>query len=233
MLIQNPQRMSKAELLEAVLEYNKRMSFRCEHGHNGYSHQNCYKSTPPQKYTIGCFDIEASGLKANFAVMLSWCIKIVGRRKIWSDVLIGDDLSSGKRDFRIVKSCVDCLKKLDRVCTQYGSKFDIPFVRTRALKWGIDFPTYGTLYHTDVWRIAKNKLCLHSNRQDAIAEAILGKNIKTRIHPDIWQKVQFGSPDERRDALRYVLDHNKKDVVQLEANYLKLKPFIRETKTSV
>jgi len=233
MQTENPLRMSKAELLEVVLKHNARLAYRCQHGHDGFSHKNCYKEKPGKEPLVGSFDIEASGLKANFAVMLSWCIKVVDKKTIWWDVLTGSDLASGNADRRIVESCIAAMEKCDRVVTQYGSRFDIPFVRTRALKWNIPFPTYGTLYHTDVWRIARNKLCLHSNRQDAIAEAILGRNIKTRIHPDIWQKVQFGSADERKKALAYVLDHNKKDVKQLEANYLKLVPFIKETRTSI
>jgi len=124
-------------------------------------------------------------------------------------------------DRRIVETLVDHFWKYDRLVTHYGCKFDIPFIRTRALIHNILFPEYGYIWHTDVWRIARNKLRLNSNRQGSVARAIQGL------------QVQFGGARERKEALDYVLQHNEYDVKQGEKNYLLLLPFIRETKTSI
>jgi len=225
----NPLRFSKAE-------YLRRLNWHCpNHRHNGLStgHIACYNAAHNIKERKGFLDIEASNLDANFGIILSWCIKTIGKDEIYYDCLTPKDLRSGITDRRIVETLVDHFWKYDRLVTHYGCKFDIPFIRTRALVHNILFPEYGYIWHTDVWRIARNKLRLNSNRQGSVARAIQGKDIKTSIHPEKWLQVQFGGARERKEALDYVLQHNEYDVKQGEKNYLLLLPFIRETKTSI
>jgi len=121
------------------------------------------------------------------------------------------------------------MRNFDRIVTHYGTYFDVPFLRTRAMIHNIDFPKYGELYHTDVWKIAKSKLCLHSNRQDIIAESLYGKTVKTRIsHPD-WRKAMMGN----KEAVMNVLDHCQKDVQDLRRNYNSLLPYYNIIKSSI
>jgi len=117
----------------------------------------------------------------------------------------------------------------------HNSRFDIPYIRTRALKWGLDdrFPAYGQLYHTDVWRIARTKLKLHSNRQGSVASGIGEIDIKTKIHPHTWLTMQFGTPQERSDAIAEITEHCCLDVEQLATNYRRLAPFVREGRRSI
>jgi uncharacterized protein YprB with RNaseH-like and TPR domain len=207
---------------------------RCkEHGHKYLVHFNCFLREHSIEERVGCIDIEASGLKANFGVILSWAIKEVGTDNIYYDVLTDEDIDNGVQDKRLVQTCVDTMRGFDRLVGHYSCKFDIPFIRTRALIHDLDFPKVGSIYHTDTWRMARQVLCLHSNRQDCVAEALQHNNIKTRLHPDAWLKVQFGNKKERKEALAYVLEHNEMDVIQLEGNYLKLKPFCREIRSSI
>lgn len=202
---------------------------RCQHGHRYLSHYNCYLKEQGVKERVGFFDIEASGLKANFGILLSYCIKIKGKNKILSGVISKNDMANGKLDSRIVKECVDDLSDFNRIVTHYGAKFDIPFLRTRALYWNIDFPQFGEITHTDVYDLAKRLLCISSNRQGVIAETIQHENIKTRINPNYWIQALQGN----KKALEYILDHNKRDVIQLERNYEKLIKFSRKSKRSI
>jgi uncharacterized protein YprB with RNaseH-like and TPR domain len=103
------------------------------------------------------------------------------------------------------------MQKFNRIVGHYSSRFDIPFIRTRALYWGLEFPQYGEILQTDTWRLAKDTLCLSSNRQGTIAETILGKSNKTRIDPKHWIKALQGDPA----ALEYIMKHNKIDVYDL------------------
>ncbi len=200
---------------------------RCKHGHTYLEHYGCYKEeVEPEK--IGFFDIEASDLKANFGIMLSYCIKDANSDKIWYDTINKKDLDADM-DKRLVKHCIEDMKRFDRVIGHYSTKYDIPFVRTRALVWNLNFPEFGQLNHTDVYYMAKRLLCLHSNRQNVIAEAIQGEDIKTRITPYYWIRALQG----RQDAIDYILDHNMKDVLQLEGNYNKLVAYTRRTKKSI
>ncbi len=206
---------------------------RCaEHGHRFISHMNCYMQEEQVPQRVAGVDIEASGLDADFAVMLCWCVKPVGE-KIISDVLTLEDIDRGKQDERIVESLVDELVKYDRIFTHYGTYFDVPFIRTRALVHKLYFPGYGALYHTDVWMMAKKKLKIHSNRQDSVSQTLTNKSDKTKIHPDIWLKAQFGTKKERKEALKYIQEHCRIDVEELEENYLALLPYVHQTNTSI
>lgn len=231
MIPKNPRQPNVNHMLKA--EIVDRHNYRCQHGHDGFAHPACYARDRGIGEKIGCLDIETSNLHADFGLIMSWCIKLVGKDEIWYDNITLDDIRKDRYDKRLVASLCNNLTQLDRVVTQFGTYFDIPFIRTRAVTHGIEHPRYGELYHTDVWKIAKRKLCLHSNRQGSIAQTVLHEDIKTRIHPDVWLKIQFGSNKNRKEAIAYVLDHNEKDVIQLEQNYLALRPFIREGRTSI
>lgn len=213
-----------------------RKGWHCkEHRHNGIQHANCYNKENDIQERIGCLDIECGGLDAGFDIVYGWCIKLHGKNEIYYDILTVDDLKAGIKDRRVLESLCNTLWKFDRLITHYGSRarFDIPFIRTRCVRLGLDFPTYGMLWVTDTYTLAKNLLRLTSNRQSRVARAILGKDEKTTIDDTYWMNVKYGTEKERKKALKYVLDHCEHDVYQLDDNYTKLRPFVRETRTSL
>ena len=214
--------MKKSEIL-ALYRY------KCKHGHNGISHYNCYRRESKEPEKIGFLDIETSNLKANFGIILSYCILIGGTKEIIKNVITKKELQDGEMDKRLVRDCISDITKFDRIIGHYSSRFDVPFVRTRAIIHGLDFPAYGELVQTDTWRMAKNSLALHSNRQDVLAESLLGKTLKTRIKQKHWIKALQGD----KEALAYVLDHNENDVKDLEKNYNKLVRYNRKSNTSI
>ena len=221
-------------------ELNEIVKWRCSHHHTAFEHPSCFRRDKGCLVErIGAFDIETSNLYADYGAILCWYIKDTNAKKIEGDSITLADLRDGKGDSRVVRNCVETLRKYDRLVTQFGTYFDIPFIRTRfeiwkrRLGWPEEFPIYNEIFHTDVWSISKNKLRLHNNRQESISEAIIGKNIKTRIHPELWEKMLFGKQEEKKKALAYIKDHCLKDVVALEKNYNKLKKYVREGRNSI
>ncbi len=162
-----------------------------------------------------------------------YCMKPLGSDKIIWDCLTLEDIDNGIQDRRIVESAIDELVKYDRVYGHYSSRFDVPFLRTRALVHGLYFPGYGAMKQSDTWEMAKRKLKIHSNRQDSVSATLTKKSDKTKIHPDVWLKAQFGTNKERKAALKYILDHCMIDVTELEENYLKLLPYVKPSNTSI
>lgn len=219
-----------------------REGYSCEHGHNGMRHPACYNKEFNITERVGCLDIEAGALNADFDICLSWAVKKSGEDDVTYNHLIRTDLIKGRYDSILIASLVEEMWKYDRIVTHYGSnfRFDIPFIRARYL-WlkarkmydGLPFPCYGEMWLSDTFAMAKKLLKITSRRQDNVANTILGKDIKTRIDKDYWMAIKYGSPEEREKAIEYIVDHNIKDVEQLDANYLKLRPFIRETRTSI
>lgn len=209
-------------------QYQWLYEHRCEHRHRYTIHFNCFLKEFDINERIGFLDIETSNLKANFGIVLCWCL-LDDSGNLYEDWLTKDDFDSGWEDARVISNCIDVLKTFDRVITHYGTYFDIPFLRTRAMIHGLAFPKHGELYHTDVWKMAKSKLCLHSNRQDVIAESLYGKTVKTRIsHPD-WRKAMMGI----QESTLNVLKHCEKDVEDLCKNYNSLLPYCNIVRSSI
>jgi len=171
----------------------------------------------------GYLDIEATNLEANFGHILTWVIKVKGEEKYDMGIITKKEIFDYEFDKRIVKELLMAFANYDIIYTHYGAdrRFDLPFIRTRALYWGMGdlLPKHAEKYIMDTWPIAKNKLKLHSNRLDVIARALNIKDVeKTALEPEIWQLARVGEPK----ALKYVLDHNKKDAQLLELVHEKL-----------
>ena len=59
---------TKAEIVKMSLR-------KCKHGHTGLSHPSCYLKETGTEEKWGFLDIESSNLKANFGIVLTYCIK--------------------------------------------------------------------------------------------------------------------------------------------------------------
>jgi uncharacterized protein YprB with RNaseH-like and TPR domain len=209
-------------------QYEWLYSHGCSHHHRYTTHFSCFMKEFSIKEKIGFLDIETSNLKANFGIVLCWCIEDE-KGDIYEDWVTLEDIKKGFEDRRIVGTCIETMKSFDRIVTHYGTYFDVPFLRTRSLIHGLMFPEYGELYHTDVWKMAKKSLCLHSNRQDCVAEALQGKTIKTRIDHPAWRKATYGD----QAAMKEVVDHCEKDVPDLKKNFYSLLPFNKLVNSSI
>lgn len=178
----------------------------------------------PMVLREGYLDIEASQLKASFGIVYSWAIKTRGG-EVESDVIRHHSLQ-GER--RLLGALIRALKKYDMIYTYNGTLFDIPFLRTRALRHGLEFPEYMEVYHTDLYFVAKHRLRMHSNRLEAITK-FLRIDGKTPLDPDIWVRASFGD----KKALREILVHNIGDVVVLEKVHERLEPYYAGTRRSI
>jgi len=172
----------------------------------------------PEKTRLGFFDIETTHLRANFGVMLTYCILDDATDKIFSRTITREEiLHPAVRDRQVIKSLIDDLKHYDTIVTFYGTRFDIPFSRTRALIHGFDFPHHGTLKHKDVYYTVRHKFSLHSNRLENACRTLVGSTGKTSLLPDVWQRAAYGDPR----ALKYIVEHCKEDVKDLKRLYYK------------
>lgn len=214
-------RLKKTEI--AWLANNK-----CRHSHSYLSHFNCYleelPSGAPMVKKIGFFDLEFHNLKASIGVLFGYCIKEAD-----SDVIHEDWISRDQGDFkqgqlpdkRVVESCVRDVKKFDMLVTYYGTRCDIPYIRTKALMNDLDFPEYGDIIHLDLYYIVRNKFSLHRNSLDVACETLLGESDKTRVTPKHWMSGLFGDSK----ALNYIADHCRRDVKLTERLYNKVIPY--------
>jgi len=185
---------------------------KCKAHNNSYaSHYACFlKEKPldsPFQERQGIIDIETTGLKANWSHMLCWCMKEVDSDLVTCDLITKKE-ARDKNDKRIIKSCVEEIRKYDRTLGWYSSRFDIPYVRSRAEFHGIPFPTYREALHTDLYYIARSKLALHSNRLGAVCQFF---GIEAKSHPMTPALNQLSGAGDK-EALQIVLEHCKEDV---------------------
>jgi len=203
----NIARLSKEEIL-------KRHFFKCVHGHTGIEHPNCYDQANSKKERLGYIDIEASNLKADFMVILTICIKEDGG-KVWARTITPKELKSDTLDRGVIADTIEEMRKYDRLIGYYSTRYDIPSIRTRALLYKLNFPTYKEVKHTDAYYIVRNKLNLHRNRLETACE-FLGIPAKGhRLSPVIWTKALTGD----KKSLKHIELHCKEDVKSLEALY--------------
>ncbi len=217
-------RMKKAD----ILALNK---MRCEaHGVPYLQHPNCWRKEVVPNERVGFLDIESSNLTASFGVMICYCILDDQSDMIYKDQICKKELfDKTVRDRRVIESLCRDIRRFDTIITFYGTKFDVPFCRTRALVHGLDFPEFGEVRHKDVYYMVKSKLRLHSNRLEAACNAVFGHSAKTGLSPAIWVDAQCGDPE----AIRYIVDHCEKDVEELKRLYYKLKNFAKPTDRSL
>lgn len=219
---------------------------RCIHRHTIKEHPACFSkglvNWPDEKtfssitkepwyhfpgYRIGYFDIEVDNLNADFGTLLTWCIKEKDG-DVLSDYITKDEIFSGEFDKRITQSFIDALQTFSIIIGYYSDRFDMPYMRAKALHYGLEFPGYGDIYHWDLYYTVRNKLKLSRNSLDN-ACSYLGIVGKTPIDKQIWREAKYGD----QKAISEVLRHNVADVEITEALHNKL-DFIRKwTKRSI
>jgi uncharacterized protein YprB with RNaseH-like and TPR domain len=224
----------------------KTKEIKCVHRHTIDSHPKCFakgmvkwasekqfvKETGQPWYLfpgnkMGFIDIESDGLKADFSTMLTWCIKDRNGGYTY-DVVTKADLFNGIADRNIIQSLVDKMKEYKILVNYYGTGFDLAYIRTKALHYDIDFPSYGEIYNLDLFYIVRAKLCLSRKSLDNVCD-YLGIVGKTSLDKNVWRLAKYGDPK----ALALVLEHNMGDTKITEELYNKMLSFRKTIRTSI
>jgi len=179
---------------------------------------------------VGFIDIEATNLNADFGYILSYCIKEEDG-PILERCITPEEILTYTFDKRLIEQFVEDSQKFDRFIGHYikDRRFDIPYLRTRALANGVDFPPYGNNFVTDTFDYSKGKLKLHRNRLECMADLLGVPSKQHRLKPSIWMRAQAGD----KASLDYILTHNREDVITTEKVWKRVKKFGRMTKTSI
>lgn len=199
------------------------------HQHRFLEHLQCFEKEydsleecPLPKPRTGFLDIETSDLNAAFGYMFSYAIKeldgkILGRR------LQSSEIRDYIFDKQLVAECVADIRKFERIVVYYGRdrRFDVPFVRSRSLKYGIPFPSWRDLCVVDCYDLVRNKMRLRYNRLASACEFLDIPHKAHPMHPPQWTRAMAGNDK----ALQYIWKHNVEDVESLERLWKKLERF--------
>jgi predicted PolB exonuclease-like 3'-5' exonuclease len=139
----------------------------------------------------------------------------------------GDDevhsLTWSKRqsDKDMIKAFVKLIAQADEIVAHNGDRFDLKWIRTRALMHGIDvMPSPKTI---DTLKWAKKQFNFNSNKLNYIAQFL---NIGCKMDTggmDLWKDIVF---KKDKGALDKMVQYCKQDVILLEQVFNKLNPYM-------
>jgi hypothetical protein len=131
-----------------------------------------------------------------------------------------------KSDKTLLEKFSKILLQADEVVAHNGDRFDIPWLRTRCLMFGIPFPTY--IKSLDTLRKVRSMFNFQSNRLDYIAK-FLGLEGKISTSINLWKTVVFKdiTSKEYKEALNEMLVYCDYDVILLEDVYKKISSYIK------
>lgn len=123
---------------------------------------------------------------------------------------------SNRDDKFLLEQFIEVLNEADMIVAHNGDKYDIRFIRTRALFHGLDmlvtYPQFDTL------KVAKKKFMFDSNKLDNIGKDLgVGQKIKT--DKKLWDDVILRQDPK---ALDQMISYCDQDVILLERVYNKL-----------
>lgn len=188
----------------------------------------------PQQPKILIFDIETAPIKAlvwgvfkqfiqpkfmlNDWFIMTWAAKWLGSDEILSDRLTPDEAVT-QDDKRICVSLWDLFDEADILVAYNGKKFDIKRAKTRFIIHKLLPPSSFILI--DPYITVKNDFAFTRNTMDEVNRQ-LGLPRKIETDGQLWLDAYFGNEDALVEMERY----NIGDIEALEANYLRLRPYI-------
>lgn len=117
------------------------------------------------------------------------------------------------KDKAMLKAFSKVMQKADELVAHNGDRFDLPWVRTRCLKHGIDFSPYERTF--DTLKKCRSTFNFNSNRLDYIGD-FLGVGTKIDTNFGMWKSITL---DHDQEALDKMVEYCKEDVRLLERVY--------------
>lgn len=163
---------------------------------------------------VATFDLETTGLNAGFGRILCGVVMTYDPQEI--KIFRADEYPSwrdGRRsdDHDITAEIMSFLEEFDVLIAHNGVKYDLPFLRTRALQYGL--PPLQPLKIVDPVLAARRQLRLQSNSLDAIAKHIDAPFRKTPLEPIVWARAMM---DGDVDSMNLIVEHCVADVQVLD-----------------
>lgn len=169
---------------------------------------------------LGVWDIETTGLNADYGYILCVCVLEPATGKTYT-VRIDDPRNPDKgSDKWVVQEAIKLLNSFQLLTGWYTTRFDWIFLNSRAIKHNLRPPDVN--FRRDLWFTSRNRLKIRSNRLAVVGEFLFGKTVKNAITPDMWN----GAIRGEKKALDYVVNHCELDLKETLRVYKRLLPLI-------
>lgn len=165
----------------------------------------------------GIFDLETSGLYANFGIVLCCVVKPFGHGK--PSIIRADQFSTWKTkrsdDSLITARILNELKEYDILVAHNGQYFDKQWLNTLSLKHHAGAPIRFKKF-IDPVLLSRKHLRLGRNSLDQLIDYFEIQDKKTHIDGKFWKKAVL---DGDRQSMDYICHHCVQDVKSLEKVY--------------
>lgn len=175
------------------------------------------------KPKILLFDIESTHLKADWATLLCIGWKWYEDDKVNVPSLM--DYTNWKKDVtddsKLLRDFHATMMEADMLVGYFSKGFDIKMLQSKFLEIGL--PVLPNIPHVDLFYTVKANMTLTRKSLDNVSRYLGLENEKTHLSGKIWKRAMAG----HTEAIGYVIDHCKADVLVLEELYTKLRPMVR------
>lgn len=154
--------------------------------------------------------------------LISMAWNWLGEKKIHSVSLLDDPARFHKNphdDTYVIKKIHEVMSEADVLIGHNSDNFDKKYIDTRILFNKL--PALPPINSIDTYKVAKTRLLLNSNSLNYLGK-FLGVGGKKSTPPGLWLDVLRGD----KDAIRKMVDYNKRDVELLKDVFIKLRPYI-------
>lgn len=172
---------------------------------------------PDKRYSplvLGVLDLETFSLNADTGIIMCGCLLRIDAPEQEILTFRADDYSEwiedGLNDCRLTADLLAAMESVDIVYAHNGVQYDVPWLRTRALRWGL--PPVEPRKIIDPVLVARKNFRLHSNTLDNIARFIGASNEKNHVDLEYWMKA-FANRDKQ--SMDYIVDHCQRDILVL------------------
>lgn len=168
--------------------------------------------------SLAIWDLETNGLNADYGGLLCGSVKTVnGPIRTFAIEQLGNDR-------KVARELKAYLEGFDAWVTQYGKMFDVKFLNTRLLKWGLE--PLDPRPHIDTFFIVKTHMKLSSASQAQILSFLGTTQQKYHIGPETWAEI--GADFDEK--MKVIVKRCETDVRGLEQGFHKIKHVIRDIK---
>ena len=123
-------------------------------------------------------------------------------------------------DKKLVKTLIKVLDQADEIIYQNGDRFDLPWIRARALYHRLEMrPTYRTF---DTLKKSRGNFYLNSHRLD-YRRKYCGGTGKIKTEYEWWKRIRL---DNDQKLLAKMVRYCDKDVLELEKDYETILPYV-------
>ncbi len=174
------------------------------------------ESLPNITYAFDLFSYKKPDMIIKEKAIITFSYKWLNEKEIY---VIKGNPADPYNDKELVRQILDIINEADYIVAHFGDKFDMPFIRSRALINGL--PPLGPVNQIDTYKLVKKYFHLNAKRLDYLGH-ILGVGRKNHTSWKLWEQCAEGNKKAINEMARY----NMQDVILLEKVFNKIKTHV-------